>query len=56
MFIEKKCYNDCVDLSYVRMQTIHKFGTTKNESYKTNTNKGYTILGLDTKQKFVVLA
>ncbi len=44
-----------MDLSYVRMQTTHKFGTTKNESYKTHTNKGYTILGWDTKQKFVVL-
>jgi hypothetical protein len=50
-----KCYNDCVDLSYIRMQIVHKFGTTKNESYRTHTNKGYTIIGRDFKQKSVVL-
>ncbi len=40
---KRGCCNDQVDLRHVRMWTIHKFTTTKDEGCRTNTNKGYTI-------------
>jgi hypothetical protein len=39
-----------MDTNYVRMWIVHKFATTKDESYRANTNKGDTTLGWDTMQ------
>jgi hypothetical protein len=47
---EKKCYNDEVDLRHARMWIVHKPRTIKDEGYKANTNKGYTISKWNTRQ------
>jgi hypothetical protein len=49
VYRRRGCCNDYVDFIYVRMHTIHKPTTTKNEDYKVHINKGCTILERDIK-------
>jgi hypothetical protein len=36
-YIIRRCNNDCMDVNYARMWTIHKHVTTKDERCKANT-------------------
>ncbi len=47
--------SDCMDINNVRVWTIHHPLTTQDEDYRTNIDKGYTILGWNIRQQLVAL-
>jgi len=46
---KKGCNSDYMDINYSKMWIVNKLATIKDESCRTNTNKGYTIPRWDTK-------
>jgi len=50
VYIRGRCNSDYLDFSYARLWTNHKPIKTKDESYRANTNKGYTISKWDIRE------
>jgi hypothetical protein len=50
VYIRGRCNSDYLDFSYARLWTNHKPIKTKDEGYRANTNKGYTISKWDIRE------